>query len=290
MASDNDLLRRVFLTGKPHHPDFPATVDRVVAWLRARGSAILVDGQLSCCADEERANLAEVAWDLSLVIAMGGDGTILGTVRRMDACQVPILGVNLGGLGFLAETASGEVLDALADIARGEYQTDRRMMLDCRLLRDGESLGDFTVLNDVVINKGALARIIGLEARVDGRYLTLYRGDGLIVATPTGSTAYSLAAGGPIVYAEEDAVLLTPICPHILANRPILIPPGSTIEIIYQSGGGDVTLTLDGQVGHPLHPEDKVLIRRSDRRMRLIHRPDHDHYHILRRKLKWGEV
>jgi NAD+ kinase len=285
----SDLLSNVCITGKKHHPELPAMAEAVAAAIgRLGGRAVVVPGIHQ---PPETAGAESEALDgrFTMAVVLGGDGTILGTVRRFGARQVPILGVNLGGMGFLAETASGDAVAALEMIAGGRYTLDHRMMLDCRLLRAGNDGAVQTVLNDVVINKGALARIIAVEAAVDGAYLTRYRGDGLIVATPTGSTAYSLAAGGPILHPRADALILTPVCAHILANRAIVLEPEGVIELHLASGGEDITLTLDGQVGLPLNVSDRVEIRRSERRTTLIHPEGYDYYHLLRRKLKWGE-
>lgn len=290
MNGGRDLTERVFITGKTRHPELEGVVRNIVRWLVERGRTPLVDAALDCPHEAARLPLAEAAaTGLTLVVALGGDGTILGTVRRLGGLEVPLLGVNLGGLGFLAETASGEAAQALAGIHDGSCLIDKRMMLDCRVRREGKVMAECTVLNDVVINRGSLAHIIGLEARLDDRYLTRYRGDGLIVSTPTGSTAYSMAAGGPIVYPCTDALLLTPICAHLLANRPIVLPPEGKMTLLLKSGGEDVALTLDGQKGTPLCIGDQVEVCRSARRTALVHAADYDYYQVLRRKLKWGE-
>lgn len=288
-AGNPDIIKRVFITGKRHHPELPGVVEKLTGWIRERGCRFFIDEKIGGCCDGESVSLKEVSDSLSLVIVLGGDGTLLGTVRKLGDCRVPLLGVNLGGLGFLAETSSGEVLDIMEELSNGQYLLDKRMMLDCRILREGRCVGEYTVLNDAVINKGALARIIGLEAKVGDNYLTRYRGDGLIVSTPTGSTAYSMAAGGPIVYPMMDAIILTPICAHILANRPIVIPHDEKVTLSMKSGGEDVTLTLDGQEGQPLLIGDEVEIRRSDKRTLLVHAIRNDYYKVLRCKLKWGE-
>ncbi len=284
-----DLTRAVFLTGKARHPELAAVAGGVVRWLAARGGSVLVDRDIKLAGRHRTSSLEACAGDVSLIIVLGGDGTILGTARRLAGRQVPILGVNLGGLGFLAETSSGDVGGALEELAAGHYRIDGRMMLDARVIRQGKVVGEHTVLNDAVINKGALARIITLEARLENHYLTRYRADGLIVSTPTGSTAYSLSAGGPIVYPFLEAMLLTPICAHILANRPIVIPPEETVTLEFKGGGVDVILTLDGQEGVPLTIGDVVEVRRSARRTLLVHAEKYDYYGVLRRKLKWGE-
>ncbi len=285
----NDLLSCVCVTGKKRHPELAAMTDAVARAVVRMGGRAVVSSDIHRHPETPCADIGVPDGQFTMAVVLGGDGTILGTVRRFGARQVPILGVNLGGMGFLAETASADAVAALEMIAAGRYTLDRRMMLDCRLLREGSAGGAHTVLNDVVINKGALARIIAVEAAVDGAYLTRYRGDGLIVATPTGSTAYSLAAGGPIIHPRADALILTPVCAHILANRAIVLEPEGVIGLHLASGDEDITLTLDGQVGLPLSVSDRVEIRRSERRTILIHPEGYDYYHLLRRKLKWGE-
>lgn len=279
----------VFITGKAHHPELKETAAVVAAWFKRRGLGVLTDETVGRLPGTTRARLDEAAPSLSLAVVLGGDGTILGTARRLGDLQVPILGVNLGGLGFLAETTRAEAPAVLEGLDRGDYLLDERMMLDCRVLRHGRTIGSYTVLNDAVINKGALARIIGIEARLGDNHLTRYRGDGVIVSTPTGSTAYAMAAGGPIVYPMMDALVLVPICAHILANRAIVIPPEETVVLELESGGEDITLTLDGQEGLPLELGDQVEVTRSERRTLLIHAGSYNYYQVLRRKLKWGE-
>jgi NAD+ kinase len=284
-----DLTATIFVAGKTRHAELPQVAGAILAWAREHRREVILDVPLAPLGGGEGADLSEAAHRVSLVVVLGGDGTILGTARRLGEHRIPILGVNLGGLGFMAETASEDAVAALDHVAAGHYRIGQRMMLDCEVTKEGGETARRTVLNDVVINKGALARIIGIEARVDDDYLTRYRGDGLIVSTPTGSTAYALAAGGSIVYPEAEAVLMTPICPHILTNRPIVIPAEVEVTLSLTDGGEDVTLTLDGQEGMPLVIGDRVLIKRSQRRTMLVHPRGYDFYQVLRRKLKWGE-
>ena len=199
------------------------------------------------------------------------------------------MGVNLGRLGFLTEITRDELPGMLDNLIRGEYKVSERMMLDAFIRRDGEIVGQYTVLNDVVINKGALARIIDLKTYVDGRHLSSYKADGLIVSTATGSTGYNLAAGGPIIYPEINSLLISPICPHMLTNRPIVIWSRSVIEIEVKFEEDVVFFTADGQVGRKLLPGDRVEVRRSEARTRLVNSPSKDYFEILRTKLSWGE-
>jgi NAD+ kinase len=224
-----------------------------------------------------------------LVIVLGGDGTLLSVARRANSRIVPILGVNLGSLGFLTSTTTSELFSTLEQVLQGEYEVEQRSLLSVTLMRNGERTESFQVLNDAVINKGALARIIDLEAWVDDHYLCTYKADGLIVATPTGSTAYSLAAGGPIIAPAVSVVVLSPICPHMLTNRPIVLPDTANIRVVLRTAEEDVILTLDGQEGHPLKQGDTVSIKRSDSTVALIKPQNRTFFEVLRSKLRWGE-
>jgi NAD+ kinase len=252
------------------------------SWAEARSIVLL---------DEEglRARVAKASGPgVDLLVVLGGDGTLLSAVRALDGCEVPILGVNLGFLGFLTEITLDELYPTLDAVLEGKTGVDGRMVLEASVERRGSQRGTYRVLNDVVVNKGAVARISDVEVRVDGRYLTNYKADGLIVATPTGSTAYSLSAGGPIVDPQLPAILLTPICPHTLTHRPLLLDHTATVEIRLVSKNGDVFLSLDGQEGFELQEDDLVRIRQSDRRALLVQSPTRDYYQVLRRKLVWG--
>jgi len=220
---------------------------------------------------------------------LGGDGTLLSAVRAMAGKNVPILGVNLGGLGFLTEITLEELYPVLGRILEDKMETEERMKLCAAVFRRGERVADYSVLNDVVITKSVLARIISLRNSINGKYVTTYRGDGVIISTPTGSTAYSLAAGGPIVYPTMDSILITPICPHTLTNRPLLIPDQAAVEITLESEEGDVRLTLDGQVGCALYPLDQVVVTKAIDYVSFIKSPFKDYFQILRTKFKWGE-
>ena len=229
-----------------------------------------------------------IARDSDLVIALGGDGTLLYAARLVGENDVPILGINIGNLGFLTEVPGGQALDALDGVLAGDFSTEERMMLDVELVREGAVLERHRALNDAVITKGALARVLNLEVRVDGEYLTSYVSDGLITATPTGSTAYSLSAGGPIVEPGTRATILTPICPHTLTNRPIILQDDRHVTIEIMSGSEHMMLTVDGQVGIPLGRGDVLRYSRSAKRTRLIIWAGLSYFEVLRRKLNWG--
>ncbi len=223
-----------------------------------------------------------------LILVLGGDGTLLKAARLYGGQGTPILGVNLGGLGFLTEIALEEFYAILEKIFRGDFQTETRMMLRAQIIRRDRVLEPTVFLNDVVINKGALARIIDLETTIDNQFLTIYRGDGLIVATPTGSTAYNLAAGGPILHPALRTIILTPICPFTLTNRPIILQDNSVIDIRLGTKARDVWLTIDGQIGHPLEPGDLIRVRKAAGQITLIKSPLKNYFEILRTKLRWG--
>ena len=225
---------------------------------------------------------------VALLVVLGGDGTLLSAVRALDGCEVPVLGVNLGRLGFLTEIALDELYPALEQLLAGEIRAEPRTMLACTVERGGRAVAAYRVLNDVVLNKGALARISDFSVRVDGCRVSTYRSDGFIVATPTGSTAYNLSAGGPIVSPNLGAFVLTPICPHTLTHRPILVPDSAVVEICLEFKNGEVYLTLDGQQGVELEEGDVVRVAKAERRVLLVRSPERDFYQVLRSKLHWG--
>ncbi len=231
----------------------------------------------------------EDAGEVDIAVVLGGDGTFLSAVKKLGGRQVPVLGVNMGSLGFLTEVSVEELWPALNALLDGEYQIEKRMTLECEVHHSaGGEVRRYQVLNDVVVNKGALARISEVEVAVDGKYLTNYCADGVIIATPTGSTAYSMAAGGPIVTPGLDAVLVTPICPHAMSHRPILIAAGSMIEVCLCQKNGDVYVTLDGQEAIALEVGDKVRVQRGRADVVMIRSTTKDYFSILRSKLKWG--
>jgi NAD+ kinase len=233
--------------------------------------------------------LEHVAEGTDLIIVLGGDGTLLSVARQIKGLDVPILGVNLGGLGFLTEISLEELPEMLPRVMSGSFRTSVRTMLDVTVRRANEDVFTLSFLNDAVITKDALARIIDIETYVGTDYLTTFRGDGLIVSTPTGSTGYSLAAGGPILYPSLEHVVLTPICPHMLTNRPIILPKEVLIRARLNSTDERVILTLDGQVGFPLEYLDDVVVKKSQFTVSLISSDSHTYFEVLRNKLKWGE-
>ncbi|MDP1759391.1 MAG: NAD(+)/NADH kinase [Thermodesulfovibrionales bacterium] len=258
-------------------------------WLNNKGIEVFLDTEIASLLKMKGYPRSEMPSLVDMIIVLGGDGTMLNVARLVCERGVPILGVNLGGLGFITEVQKEEVCNAMDKTLSGEYSIEDRMMLTAHIHRHGEKIAEYTVLNDVVINKGALARIIDLETYINKTYVTIFKADGLIVSTPTGSTAYSLSAGGPVLYPTLDCIILTPICPHTLTNRPTVLPDDALIEIILKSVSEDVFLTLDGQVGFSLRKDDVVEIKRSPFKTRLVIPFERDYFQILRTKLKWGE-
>src|SRR5207253_2358925 len=231
---------------------------------------------------------AEAAAKADLVIVVGGDGTLLAAARLLGDRQIPILAINHGGLGFLTEVTLEEMYPAIERVLAGHFITEHRMMMDIEILRAKEQVADYRALNDVVINKGTLSRMIELEARVDGQYVSRFRSDGLIVATPTGSTAYNLSAGGPIMFPTMSAMIVTPICSHTLTNRPIVLPEGVKVEIMLRSAQDDVYVTVDGQVGLKLQMDDHLIVQKSKVAVKLVAPVHKNYFDVLRGKLKWG--
>jgi NAD+ kinase len=285
-------VKRVGLVAKPHAHGLSELLHRLLPWLAKRDVEVYLDKETAVAVGETAAYDKSALPDLvDCMVVLGGDGTLLSVARLLEERDIPILGVNLGSVGFLTETAVAELFPTLEKVLDGQYTVQERIRLKAFLHRQGECVSQPTVLNDVVINKGTLARIINLETYVDDLYLTTYRADGLIVSTPTGSTAYSMAAGGPILCPNVQALILTPICPYTLGQRPLVLPDTVKIEVMLQTRNEDVLVTLDGQVGTTLRHRDVVEIRRAVQPLKLIHPMQPDYYfHILRQKLKWGET
>jgi NAD+ kinase len=232
---------------------------------------------------------SQLAAQADVLIVLGGDGTILSAARLAAERGIPILGVNMGGLGFLTEVQLDDLYGALDRLFANDFVIDERLMLHALIHRHGEIVASGTVLNDVVISKGTLARMIELKIAIQGQFITNLRADGLIVSTPTGSTAYSLSAGGPIVNPSVQALILTPISPHTLTHRPLIVPADVEIEVILTSRDDGAMATLDGQVGVAIVQGDTTLVRVSDRRTKLVRFPESHYYDVLREKLKWGD-
>jgi len=277
-------VKSVAIITKKHKPDAFQAGRELKDWFINRG--------LQAChlENEPEPDVPPLPAGVEFIVVMGGDGTILSVARHYGRLGVPILGVNLGGFGFLTEISADELYPCIEDhLLSGRFEVEERMMLSGTLFRGGQPVWQENILNDLVINKGALARIAELTTWINGEYLTTYRADGLIVATPTGSTAYNLSAGGPIVYPTLSHIILLPICSHTLSNRPIILPEMVTVAVTLDEKVQDVYLTLDGQVGQALEPGDRVEIKLAPYHLHLVKSPHRTHFEILRSKLGWGE-
>jgi NAD+ kinase len=271
-------------------PRAHGAVRKLSKWLAARGKKVLLDERTASDLGMAGVAAKDLPSLVDMIIVLGGDGTLLSAARLVADSKknVPIFGVNLGSLGFMAEVSLDELYANLEKALAGKLQAEERMMLTAGIIRRGNKVSEYNVLNDAVISKGAIARMVSLEVSVGDDYLTSIRADGLILATPTGSTAYSLSAGGPIIHPALQCFVVTPICPHTLSNRPIAIPDSSIVRVKLVSRSEGVSLSLDGQVVSPLRLNDIVEVKKAKSRVRLIKHPSKNYYEILRTKLKWG--
>ncbi len=281
-------IRKIGIISKPGKPEALELIKDLLPWFNDRGYETVLEQQTAEEMGLEGVQRAALAEEVDVLVVLGGDGTMLSAARVVAPRNVPILGINLGGLGFITEVNVSEVYSALEKMLKGECSIEERMMLHSEVLRHGDRIAEHTILNDVVITKGALARIIDLETYIDHNYVTTYKADGLILSTPTGSTAYNLSAGGPILHPSLDCIIMTPICPHTLTNRPLVIPGESMVEVSLISESEDVFLTLDGQVGMSLRKGDIVQVKKSPHKTKLLVPCERDYYQILREKLSWG--
>ena len=283
-------IKTVAVISKPAVPAAHVVVPELMQWLREKDLEVRYDeptgeySRLSAAVPRQ-----EVADGAQLVIVLGGDGTLLSAARAVAGREIPIFPVNLGGLGFLTAITVDELYYQLDRALRGEQRVVPRRMLSCHVMSDGVEVAAYEALNDVVIAKGDIARMIDIEAHIDTHYVCTYKADGLILCTPTGSTAYSLSAGGPIVFPSVACLCLTPICPHTLTNRPVIVPDTSVVQMINHAEHGVAYLTIDGQVGRPLGHGERVVCQRSERSVFLVRPPKMLFFDVLRQKLKWGE-
>lgn len=298
-------MKRIGIIAKKNKPEAVSIARSLVEWLQPKKIEVYIEEEMGrllfTSGPSLRAGLplsdayinsverSDIPDHVEMVIVLGGDGTLLSVARLVGVHEVPILGVNLGGLGFLTEITLEELYRVLERVIQGDFITDERVVLNAAVIRRGERMAEFIVLNDAVINKGALARIIDLETTINEEYLTTFKSDGLIISTPTGSTAYNLSAGGPIVYPSLHCIIITPICSHTLTNRPIMVPDDVEVRVILKAKQQEVILTLDGQQGFSLEFEDVVEVRKAEGRILLIKSPYRHYFEVLREKLKWGE-
>lgn len=287
----NMHLKSVAIFAKRHDPRCQGVADDLINWLEEKSCLPLVEGHLARLISYPRVLTdEEIREQAELVVVLGGDGTLISVARLFSGKDVPIVAVNLGSLGFLTEVTVEELYPLLEHCLNGEPRVSERMMLEVTVNRDGHEIERCHVLNDMVINKGALARIVDLETKVNRHFLTTYKADGLIVSTPTGSTGYNMSAGGPIVHPLMSCILITPICPHTLTNRPIVVTDESIVSITIASSFDEkVFLTLDGQVGFKLMQGDTIEVRKALKTTALVMSKDRDYFEVLRTKLKWGE-
>ena len=286
------MIRTVGIISRPRREDIARVVPPLIEWLRAHGVEVVCDSETGECIGPltgQTRKREELPAHSDLLIVLGGDGTLLSAARLAAARQVPILAVNLGGMGFLTTVPQDELYQILEEIFSEKHRVSERVLLEARIVRDGAVIRRQIALNDAVLNKAALARIMDVVLRVDGEYVTTYKADGLILSTPTASTAYSLSAGWPIVYTTVESFVVTPICLHTLTNRPLVIPDTAKIEIDFQSEDAAVFLTLDGQIGIELAQDDHIVVRKAQEKLRLVRPAKKTYFEILRSKLKWGE-
>ncbi len=282
-------MQRIGIFAKRNHPDAVTLALKLENWLSDQGVTVLCEEDLAGKMGVPGKPSAEIPPNCDMLIVLGGDGTLISVARAVGSLETPILGVNLGSLGFLTEITTDELFPVLEQILAGNYQMSERLMLNVLVTRDGKLVEKHLVLNDVVINKGALARIIDMKVWVNDSYLTTFKADGLIISSPTGSTAYNMAAGGPIINPGSECLVITPICPHMLTNRPMIVSADSSIRVEVMFQDENVFLTADGQVGTSLQAGDIVEVQQAPNRTRLILSPEKDYFEILRAKLRWGE-
>jgi NAD+ kinase len=285
------MIRTAGIVCKPIKEMVSSVVPTLIEWLATRSVQVYLDPHTADTLKLPGRGLRreEMGGKIDWLIVLGGDGTLLAAARAMGANQVPILAVNLGGLGFLTSVTLDELYPVLEKVLAGTANLSGRMMLQAEILHDGKSSDKQIALNDAVANKAALARMLDFDVHVDGHHVGRYRADGLIVATPTGSTAYSLAAGGPIIHPDLDAFVITPICPHMLTNRPLVVPDTAKVELDFAPSHEPVYLTMDGQIGFQLDAKDRVVITKSQHKVQVVKPPTMTYYEILRSKLRWSE-
>jgi NAD+ kinase len=278
------------IISRPSRPEVARTVPELLAWLEARSYQVIVDPETAKYSNgqEEVLRSQMASRPLDLVVVLGGDGTLLSAVRATAAADAPLLGVNLGSLGFLTDVPLSSLFPMLDAIAQGRAPVEQRSLMQCDLLRGEEILGSYKAFNDAVVNKTVLARLNNYDLFIDKVFVSSYRADGMIVATPTGSTAYSLSAGGPVVMPTVNAFVITPVAPHSLTHRPLVVPDSAVVEILLRSDEEVAYLSMDGQPGVDLRDGDRVRCRRSEHKVSLF-RTEADFFHVLRTKLKWGE-
>lgn len=286
-------FKSIGIIGKYASAELSETISLIADFLAGKGCAVFLDkgtAEAVSITGLQPMNRKEMGETVDLVIVIGGDGTLLNAARSLAAFDVPLVGINMGRLGFLTDISPDQVMERLGRILEGEYNSEERLLLKARVFREGVEISRNVAFNDVVVHKWEEARMLEFETLIDGRFVNTQRSDGIIVATPTGSTAYALSAGGPIMHPGLDAIVLVPICPHALSQRPLCVDGSKEIEImIGETGHGSAQVTCDGQINLSLMPRDRVVITRLDRKIKLIHPSDYNYFDVLRAKLHWGE-
>ena len=284
-------INKVGIISKPRKAEVGDVVPPLLAWLRERGIDVFVDKETGTLLQggEKSVPRNEMPELVDLLVVLGGDGTLLATARTLNRKNVPILAVNLGGLGFLTVITQEELYPTLEAVLAGNFQCDRRVRIEAEIIRADEVIASYLALNDVVLNKGAIARILDFDVRANGEFISTFKSDGLIVSTPTGSTAYSLAAGGPILTPSVQALIITPICAHTLTNRPLVLPDSVTLEVLVKSQRESAYVTVDGQVGVAARSDDVVRIKKAASFVEIVQPHGRNYFEVLRQKLKWGE-
>jgi NAD+ kinase len=282
--------KSVAVISKPEKPELAQILPPLLEWFRKHDYRVVMDNESAAYASgPEVIDRQEMASrPLDFVVVLGGDGTLLSTSRAVAKAGVPVLGVNLGSLGFLTEVPLPELYEALEDVDQKRAAIESRSLVECRLIREGKTILSYAALNDVIVNKSAMARLNAYDLFIDKAFVTSYKADGLIVSTPTGSTAYSMAAGGPILMPSVDAFVITPVSPHSLTHRPLVVRDSVEIEIVVKTGEEQAYLSVDGQVGMPVQDEDRVVCRRAEYQVQLL-RIRRAFFEVLRTKLKWGQ-
>jgi len=283
------IIKTVGIVSKPGSDGARELVPKVLEWLKARGISARIDENSAEYAGVPGLPRESVPEGCDLIVVLGGDGTLLSAARAIGRREIPLFPVNLGGLGFLTAITVDELFPELQRALRAEHRIGKRKLLTTEVVRDGQVVSSYDALNDAVLTKSALARMIDLDTHVDEQFVCVYKADGLIISTPTGSTAYSLSAGGPIIFPSVPAICLTPICPHMLTNRPVLVPETSVIRVVSHGPDESVFLTIDGQIGGPIREGDTVVCRSSHYSLLLVRPPRMMFFDVLRQKLKWGE-
>jgi NAD+ kinase len=282
-------VKNVGIISKPSKPELQGIIQTLLQWLADHDYQAVMDEETATYLSSERVISRDrmCAEKLEFVIVLGGDGTLISAARCVSKSDIPILAVNLGSLGFLTEVPLAEMYATLEDVHKKICPIDSRSVVDCELVRGGKSLGHYSALNEVVVSKTEIARLVTLRLEINGNFVYQTRADGLIIGTPTGSTAYSLSAGGPVMMPHVDAFLVTPVCSHSLTQRPLVTRDDAVVEVVVESEGETCYLSIDGQIGEPLDHHDRIICRKAAHKVKLL-RTKRPFFEVLRNKLKWG--